>query len=161
VSFDIVLSDLSLPDSQGIETFRRIHQAAPALPIIVLSGLANESLAVQTVEEGAQDYLVKGHVDSDLLGRSIRYAIKRAEADKALADERNLLRSVIDNLLDSIYVKDASGHYILDNVAHVRSLRTKNPDSVVGKTVYDFFPVETADRFQQDDDAVLKTGEPI
>src|SRR5436309_517820 len=74
-TFEVILSDLSLPDSERIETFRRIHDAAPLLPIIVLSGLADEALALQTVEEGAQDYLVKGHVDTHLIGRAIRYAI--------------------------------------------------------------------------------------
>lgn len=56
---DVVLSDLSLPDSQGIETFHKLHEAAAQTPILVLSGSDDEALAVQTVELGAQDYLVK------------------------------------------------------------------------------------------------------
>src|SRR5581483_10206435 len=59
---DIVLLDLSLPDSQGLETFVRVEEAAPGTPTIVLSGLADEALAVRAVRQGAQDYLVKGQV---------------------------------------------------------------------------------------------------
>src|SRR6266550_2416918 len=89
---DIVLLDLSLPDSQGFETFVRLEQAAPGIPTIVLSGLADEVLAVRAVREGAQDYLVKGQVDGVNLTRSIRYAIERkhAEEERArLARERS------------------------------------------------------------------------
>lgn len=85
---DVVLSDLSLPDSNGIHTFATIHAAAPHTPVIVLSGIDDEDLAMQIVEKGAQDYLVKGHIDCALLTRAIRYAIKRVEAERALAEER-------------------------------------------------------------------------
>jgi phosphoserine phosphatase RsbU/P len=78
-----------------------------------------------------------------------------------LAEERNLLRSVIDNLLDSIYVKDASGRYLLDNRAHMKTLGVDAPEKVVGKSVYDFFPPTVATKFQEDDERVVRTGEPI
>jgi len=158
---DVVITDLSLPDSQGLDTFLRIHQTAPEVPVIVLSGLDDETLAVETVECGAQDYLVKGHVDAHLLVRAIRYALKRAEGEKQLAEERNLLRNVINNLLDSIYVKDLFGRYQLDNIAHQRSLGAHSMEEVVGKTVFDFFPHETAVRFQADDQLVMRTGKSI
>ncbi|MBU1670699.1 MAG: response regulator [Actinobacteria bacterium] len=74
---DVVLLDLSLPDSRGFETFTTAHARAPRTPIIVLSGLSDEQLAVRAVQEGAQDYLVKGRVDSDLLVRAIHYGIER------------------------------------------------------------------------------------
>src|SRR6187455_2972636 len=74
----LVLLDLSLPDSHGIETFQKLHQAVPEIPVIVLSGLSNEAVAVQAVHEGAQDYLVKGEGDSKLLVRAMRYALERS-----------------------------------------------------------------------------------
>ena len=159
--FQLVLVDLTLPDSHGIDTFHRVVAHSPGVPLIVLSGLDDEALALRTVQEGAQDYLVKGHVDHHTLVRAMRYAVKRAEADRALADERNLLRNVIDNLLDSIYVKDTEGRYLLDNIAHVRSLGMRLPDEVVGKTVFEFFPEAIASKFQEDDNAVMSTGKPI
>lgn len=87
---DIVLSDLSLPDSHGLETFARLHRVAPRVPIIVLSGLSDTTVAVNAVHEGAQDFLVKGRVDGQLLGRAIRYAIERKAMSEQLhryADE--------------------------------------------------------------------------
>lgn len=161
VDYHLILLDLSLPDSRGIDTFHQISAQAPLMPVIVLSGLDDEALALQTVKEGAQDYLVKGQVDPHILERAIRYALNRAAAERTLSEERNLLRSVIDNLLDSIYVKDAEGHYLLDNLAHMRSLGVDRPEKVVGKTVFDFFPPAVASKFQEDDQRVLNTGEPI
>lgn len=74
---DIVLLDLGLPDSQGLDTLRKVTDSFPELPIVVFTGLVDEELGVKAVQEGAQDYLVKGQVDSNLLVRSIRYAIER------------------------------------------------------------------------------------
>ncbi|MEI6560652.1 MAG: SpoIIE family protein phosphatase [Verrucomicrobiota bacterium] len=159
--FRLILLDLSLPDSHGIETFYKMTAHAPLIPLIVLSGLDDEALALQTVETGAQDYLVKGQVDPRILERAIRYAMKRVEAERALAEERNLLRSVIDNLLDSIYVKDAQGRYLLDNIAHRRLLGVDAAENVVGKSIFDFFPPAAASKFQEDDAAVLRLGRPV
>lgn len=158
---DVVISDLTLPDSQGAATFRSLYAHPSHAPIIVLSGLDDEALALKTVEEGAQDYLMKGHVDQPLLVRSIRYAIKRAAAERALETERSLLRSVIDNIIDAVFVKDAEGRYILGNAAHAERLGIASPAEIMGKTSYDFFPEEVARGFEQDDAQVIKTGGPI
>jgi PAS domain S-box-containing protein len=80
-SVHVVLLDLGLPDSQGPETFAAVHSQAPDVPIIVLTGLGDESLALRMVREGAQDYLVKGEVDANLLRRSIGHAIERHRTD--------------------------------------------------------------------------------
>jgi len=74
---DVILSDLGLPDSQGLETIRHIHKAAPGVPIVVLTALNDESFGDQVLQEGAQDYLVKGQIDSRLLWRALRYAMER------------------------------------------------------------------------------------
>ncbi len=89
--FDVVLLDLTLPDSDGFETFARILQAAPDLPIVVMSGIQDVSLALETVQRGAQDYLVKGHVDNNLLTRSIQYAVERKQAQLQLRRANELL----------------------------------------------------------------------
>ncbi|HSU57392.1 MAG TPA: SpoIIE family protein phosphatase [Candidatus Dormibacteraeota bacterium] len=89
----VVLADLSLPDSHGIETFERLHARAPQVPIIVLSGLNDTTLAVQAVHEGAQDYLIKGQVDGQLLVRAIRYAIERKRMSEQLAHYADELRT--------------------------------------------------------------------
>jgi signal transduction histidine kinase len=100
---DVVLLDLSLPDAHGLGTLAKLRQAAPATPVLVLTGLDDEDLAARAVREGAQDYLVKDRVDGAVLGRTIRYAIERgrllaserraraeAETARQLAEEANL-----------------------------------------------------------------------
>lgn len=81
---DLVLLDLSLPDSHGLDTFSKIHTHVPEMPVVVLSGLDDETVATTAVQEGAQDYLVKGQVDTNLLVRSIRYAIERKRAEETI-----------------------------------------------------------------------------
>src|SRR3954468_2842374 len=81
----LVLCDLSLPDSHGLETFEKLHEHARRVPVIVLSGLNDTTLAVQAVHEGAQDFLVKGQVEGQLLVRAIRYAIERKRMSAQLA----------------------------------------------------------------------------
>ncbi|MBI4640854.1 MAG: response regulator [Candidatus Tectomicrobia bacterium] len=84
-SFDVILLDLGLPDSQGLETFVKMHGQMMEVPIVVLTGLDNGQLGVRAVQEGAQDYLVKGQTEGPLLVRALRYAIerKRLEARQA------------------------------------------------------------------------------
>ena len=82
------------------------------------------------------------------------------EMEEQLATERNLLRSVIDNLPDRIYMKDAGGVYLLDNVAHLRWLGADDPSEVLGKSVFDFFPQEIAAHLHAIDCAIMESGEP-
>lgn len=82
--FDAVLLDLSLPDAFGLPTVRQVHAMNPTVPVVVLSGVADQSLALQAVQQGAQDYLVKGQGHPELLARSIRYAIERKRAEEHL-----------------------------------------------------------------------------
>jgi signal transduction histidine kinase len=83
---DVVLLDLSLPDSQGLDTFTSVRTHAPDVAIVVLSGLDDETLAVRAVQEGAQDYLVKGQVDGGAILRSMRYAIERQRLEAVRRD---------------------------------------------------------------------------
>lgn len=90
---DAVLLELDLPDSQGLVTFERAYAFAPDVPIVVLTAEADEEVGLSTVRGGAQDFLIKGQVNPDLLGRSIRYAVERHRLTSAL---RSL--SLIDDL---------------------------------------------------------------
>jgi len=90
---DLVLLDLNLPDSNGLSTFERLRQAAPQLPVIILTGVQDEALAALTIRQGAQDYLVKGQVEPHALARSVSNAIERARLQ---AELRNL--SLTDEL---------------------------------------------------------------
>jgi diguanylate cyclase (GGDEF)-like protein len=78
---DIIVLDLGLPDAQGLEAIRRTHAAAPGVPLVVLTGLDDESVAVQALQEGAQDYLIKGQIETRGLMRALRYAIERKKME--------------------------------------------------------------------------------
>lgn len=79
-----ILLDIELPDSTGLDTLLRIHANAPGIPIVVMSSIADEGLAVRSVQQGAQDFLVKGYVDAHQLTRSLRYAIERKRTEERL-----------------------------------------------------------------------------
>jgi DNA-binding NarL/FixJ family response regulator len=89
---DVILLDLSLPDAQGLDTFVKAHAQVPGVPIVVLTGLDDGALAIEAVQKGAQDYLVKGQVEGNLLVRVLRYAIERhrllAEVEQAQRREQ-------------------------------------------------------------------------
>ncbi len=87
--YDVVLSDLSVTDSSGVETYRDLRGHARKLPIIILSGNLDESMAISSVREGAQDYLVKGQPDGPSLIRSIRYGIERKKSEQELEHLRS------------------------------------------------------------------------
>ena len=82
--FDAMLLDLSLPDAFGLPTVREVHAASPTIPVVVLSGVSDQNLALQAVRQGAQDYLVKGQGHPELLARAIRYAIERKRFEEHL-----------------------------------------------------------------------------
>ncbi len=90
-SFDVVLLDLSLPDSEKSGTFLRARAAAPDMPIIVLTGVDDEAFALNALRHGIQDYLVKGHASACQTSRAIRYAIERKRMETELQKERDLL----------------------------------------------------------------------
>jgi two-component system, sensor histidine kinase and response regulator len=82
--FQVILLDLSLPDSRGLPSLECLEKAAPSVPVVILTGTNNETLATQAVNQGAQDYLVKGQITQEVLVRSIRYAIERQRTDETL-----------------------------------------------------------------------------
>ncbi len=88
---DAVLLDLGLPDSQGLGTFKKVHSAAQQVPILILTAYKDDSLALEAVHGGAQDYLIKGRFDAALLVRAITYAIERKKSDEALEREAELI----------------------------------------------------------------------
>lgn len=95
---DLVLLDLGLPDSQGLDTFLRAHEPASHLPFLVLTGFADETLGSTAVRQGAQDYLPKGEVTGSLLHRAIRYAIERKRTEEELVKKTHDLGERIKEL---------------------------------------------------------------
>jgi len=93
-TFDIVLLDLNLSDSRGLETLQDLKKAAPLMPVVVMTGLDDEETGIATVHEGAQDYLVKGQFDSITLRRVIRYAIERQQSVKKIQRLNDILSAI-------------------------------------------------------------------
>jgi signal transduction histidine kinase len=87
---DVILLDLSLPDSHGLDTFLKINNRVPAIPVVVLSGYGDETFAVEAVRRGAQDYLTKGQTDSSALVRALRYAVERQRTENAFVQAERL-----------------------------------------------------------------------
>ena len=154
--FDAVLLDLSLPDSQGIETLAKVRTAKPGMPIVVLSSLEDEVLGLQLLQRGAQDYLVKGEVTASLLRRSLRYAVERKRAEVELRTSEVFLQSIVENIPHMIFVKDAGElRFVRFNKAG-EELLGHTRQHLIGKSDYDLFPKEEADFFTAADRDVLR-----
>jgi CheY-like chemotaxis protein len=115
VSFDLILLDLGLPDGPiGIETFAKVYAHASQIPIIVLTGYDNDAIAVESVQKGAQDYIVKGQVTGTMLGRAIQYAIERKKLLTQLehsASEINKLRGILPICANCKKIRDDKGYW--------------------------------------------------
>jgi diguanylate cyclase (GGDEF)-like protein/PAS domain S-box-containing protein len=107
---DIVLLDLGLPDAEGLGAVRRALAAAPRVPLVVLTGLDDESLGVQALQEGAQDYLIKGQIETRGLLRALRYAIERKIMEEALFVEKERAQVTLDCIGDAVICTDISGN---------------------------------------------------
>ena len=107
--FDLILSDLGLPDSNGLATLEALRQQAPAIPIVVMTGRADESTALRAVAAGAQDYLVKGSTDANALVRAIRYAVERGRAAEEISISEARMRTILEGALDAVVTINQEG----------------------------------------------------
>jgi len=105
-TFDVVLLDLSLPDSHGFGTISSIRAQVPAMPLIVLTGFDDADFAVAAVEAGAQDFLVKGQFEGGTIRRAIRYAITRRTLEEQVRLSEERLKGIIELAHDGIVVID-------------------------------------------------------
>jgi len=142
VQFDVILLDLNLEDSSGYDTFARIISAAPKTAILVLSSSDDEELAVRTVREGAQDYLVKGSFDARLLVRSIRYAFERKQSEEALRHSETTVRAIFENSLDGIIISGVGGICIEANSA-AAVLMGVSREEMIGCSLFRYVDEET------------------
>jgi sigma-B regulation protein RsbU (phosphoserine phosphatase) len=125
---DLVLLDLSLSDCKGLDSFAKARAVAPHIPIIVLSSLDDETVAVKAVHEGAQEYLVKGQIDRHLLVRSIRYAIERKRSEAAVLQAEEKYRSIFQNIFEGIFQTSPDGRYLSANPALARIYGYDSPE---------------------------------
>lgn len=145
VQFDIILLDLSLPDSQGSGTFWRLHEVVSDVPIVVMTGHDDEVLANELAQAGAQDYLVKGSVDGRWLLRVMRYAIERKRAELQLRQSEAKVRALYEAVPDLLLFLDLEGRFLECKPA--KDFQTHiEPEHFLGKTIHEALPQGVADQ---------------
>ena len=144
--FDAVLLDIALPDSSGIDTVHSVSKNCPKIPIIVLTGNEDEDFAIRTFQIGAQDYPVKGNFDSELLFRSIKYAIERKKVEDELLDAEKRYRDLFENANIMIQSVRPDGSFIEVNNEWLRVMGY-SIDEVKQMNVFDIIDDSCLDHY--------------
>ena len=135
-NYDVLLLDLNLPDSRGLDTLNTTVKSFPRLPIVVLSGLADDIITVEAVRRGAQDYLVKGEINGPLVLRVVRYAIERKQVEAVLRASETRYRTLVETSPNGITLSDLEGKIILCNQQAVKLHGFSNPEAMQGIDVF-------------------------
>ncbi len=134
--FDVILLSLCLTNQQGLTTLKTVYQAATYIPIIVLTDDADEAIAIEMLRQGAQDYLVRGQIDTNLLTRSIRYAIERAQTLRVMRRQS----AAIEATGDGIAILDQDERFVYVNQAYAAIYNYASPADLLGgswRSLYD------------------------
>ncbi len=155
--FDAILLDLGLPESKGLDTFDRILEYTAKLPIIVLTGSDDRAFGITAIQKGAQDYLIKGEIDRDLISRSIDYAIERYRIQKRLRSNEEQLKKIVETTIDALILSDSSGTILLWNKGAQR-IFGYNEDETIGKPFTMLMPERFRDAHKKGLERVVSTG---
>jgi PAS domain S-box-containing protein len=158
--FDVIIADLKLPDSHGLETALAVRNQAGRSPIIVLTAFGDEEDALQALHSDIQDYLLKGEITAPLLKRSIRYALQRQSDMHTQRQCEQRFSSFMEHLTISAWIKDMDGRYVFSKTGNDPLLVSTFPD-YLGKTDEEVYPAETARRLRENDAEVLATGKSL
>lgn len=135
---ELMLLDLGLPDSEGLEGLRKVREIDPLLPVIILSGAGEDDLMASAVAAGAQDYLLKAELSPRLLKRAIRHALERKRTELALTQSERRYGDIVNNSPDLIFTT-RRGRVVFVNPAGVRMLRAASAEQILGREPLDFF----------------------
>ncbi len=135
--FDVVLLDLNLPDSSGLDTVRTFLSKIGSVPVIVLTGLDDETTGLNAIQVGAQDYLVKGKTDGPLLARTMRYAIERKKAEEELRKSEEKYRQLVETAYEGIWLMDDHSVTVFVNNKMAEMLGF-TPEEMIGKAMISF-----------------------
>lgn len=135
--YDILLLDPGLPDSQGLETIRRVQAHKSDLPFVVLTGLDDEQFGIMAVQEGAQDYLVKGQVNDNLLARTLNYSIERKRGERALRESEERYRHIVETTVEGVWAIDQDNRttFVNERMAEMLGYAT---EEMIGRSLLDF-----------------------
>jgi diguanylate cyclase (GGDEF)-like protein len=154
---DIVLLDLELPDSKGLDTFIKVHNHEAEVPVVVLTGLEDEKIGLEAVQKGAHDFLIKGQVDGDLLIRAMRYAIERQRANEDLRRSEEKNRSLLVAIPDIMFRLNKEGVF-LEFITAKNFPLWMDAGEFVGKNVQDVLDKRISKRFMKCLKQAAKTG---
>ena len=180
---DLILLDILMPGMDGIEVCQQLKEndRTSDIPVIFISALGEMIDKVKGFEAGGVDYITKPFQVEEILARvethlavhqlqkqleskneQLQQEIaKRRQAETSLLEERNLLRALVDNLPDLIYVKDTQSRFLLANDATRRHLGGETIEEIIGRTDFDFSPPELAEQYYADEQKIFRTGEPL
>jgi CheY-like chemotaxis protein len=144
-AFDVVLLDLNLPDSEGLDTLTRMLDTAKDVPIVVLTGGGDEGQGVQAIRMGAQDYFPKGKLDSSWVGRALRYAIQRHVLLALALGQVRKFSNLFHHAPDGMVLLDPAGRIVLLNTAAEDILGGQRADLVGGDLGFEVQPGENGE----------------
>ncbi len=154
--YDIMLLDLGLPDSQGLETMERVKELAAGMPIIIMTGMADEMIGIQAVEQGAQDFLIKWEASEAILTRTINYAIERKRLEENLRDSEERYRNIVETAGEGIWMFDIDDKTIFVN-QQMADMLGYAIEEMLGRPMQDFMD-EEAKQISQSHLDRLRTG---
>jgi len=159
-NIDMILTDLHLPDSDGIETIQSLNRQAPSLPIIVLTGQDDEALADQSIRGGAQDYLRKNELSPYLLNRSLRLARERKRIEEALREGDETIKALLNATADAAYFIDLDGTYLAMNNAGAER-HGKTVSELIGCNAFALVPGENVRKRKSCVEEAIRTERPV
>jgi two-component system, NarL family, sensor histidine kinase UhpB len=139
--YDLLLLDLGLPDSQGLDTVRQMRHAVPDIPIVIMTGLSDENIGLQAVEEGAQDFLVKWEVGEAMLMRTIRYAIERKQSEMAIRESEKRFRNIVETAGEGIWMVNVEEKTSFVN-QQMADMLGYNIEDIIGHHINNFMDEE-------------------
>jgi two-component system cell cycle response regulator len=160
-TYDVILLDLNLPDSHGLDTLKTVAYSYPRIPIVVLSGLADDATTTEAIRQGAQDYLIKGEIDGPLLARVLQYAIDRKKAEDVLRASETRYRTLVETSPNGITVTDLEGKLVLCNQQTANLHGFGSPEEMVALDVYDLIDPVDRERSRINSQKTLDEGRII
>jgi PAS domain S-box-containing protein len=156
--YDVILLDLGLPDSRGLETLIKVNVRKQEAPIIVLTGLADETVALDAIKKGAQDYLVKEQLTTSRLVTSISYAVERKKTERHILKSEQWFRMMIETSPEVVTATDMEGRitYVSPRTLDLHGF--KSPEELIGKNALELISPEDHERAKKNLQITLKDG---
>ncbi len=158
---DVALLHIDVCSIPPGDALQRLARACPGIQVVLLCPTDVDPRGDALLQNGAHDYLGTENLDRHTLALALRHAADHRRSEAELRRERDLLRTLIDNLPDHIYVKDVGSGFLLNNSSHLKHLGVSSQEQVTGKTDLDVYPPDVGDPFFAEEREIIRTGEPL